>query len=69
MSPINPISSSSYPIPTLLEREGVAIVAFAYCPICNRVEKSDDEGCGQRQALESAIAKIQAHLRVAHRLF
>jgi ATP sulfurylase len=68
MSAIDTASSSHYTIPTLLERKGGAMYAFAYCPICDKVEKSDDEGRGQQHALDTSVAKIRAHLRSVHRI-
>ena len=62
-------SSSRYKIPTLLERKGGVLSAFAYCPICDKVEKSSGEGGGQPNALDSAVAKIYQHLRLNHPAF
>jgi hypothetical protein len=68
MPAANTASSKHSTIPTLLERKGTVIFAFAYCPICDRVEKSNGEGHGQQFALDTAVAKIRAHLRMAHHI-
>jgi hypothetical protein len=51
-----------------LERKGGTIYAFAYCPVCDKAEKSSDHGRGPERALDSAVAKIRAHLRLEHRI-
>jgi hypothetical protein len=62
------VSSSCCYVPTLLERRGGAIWAFAYCPICDKVEKSDDKGRSQEHALDASVAKIRTHMRLAHNI-
>jgi ATP sulfurylase len=69
MPAANTASSKHYTIPTLLERKGAVIFALAYCPVCDKVEKSNGEGHGQQYALDTSVAKIRAHLRMAHRIF
>lgn len=66
-----PLSSIELPrreIPTLLERKGSTIYAFAYCPICDKAEKSSDGGRGQAHALNASVARIRAHMRLEHRV-
>jgi hypothetical protein len=55
-------------IPTLVERKVGGFLAIAYCPVCDRAEKSNDEGRGQEHALDASVAKIRAHLRLAHHI-
>ena len=62
-------SASRCTIPTLLERKGTVIIAFAFCPVCDKVEESNGEGHGQQHALKMAAAKIHEHLSLVHRVF
>jgi hypothetical protein len=60
--------SDRFTIPTLLERNNVVLLAYAYCPVCDKVERSDDQGRGHQHALNASVAKIRAHLRSAHHI-
>ena len=60
--------SARHFIPTLLERRAEGILVFAYCPICDKVEKSGENESGEQRAKAASIAKIQAHMRSRHRI-
>jgi ATP sulfurylase len=66
-----PIASRTVPavpnfIPTLIERKPGGIQAFAFCPVCDRVEHSHDQENQQERALTEATDKIRRHMRSSH---
>jgi len=67
MQPTGINLSARHFIPTLIERKAEGISAFAYCPICDKVEKSNDDERGELRATDTAIAKIRMHMRLRHR--
>jgi len=66
MSDIN--SFGRYTISTLCEKQRDEIHGIAYCPICDKAEKSHDSGKGEEHAITISIGKVRLHLRLIHRV-
>jgi hypothetical protein len=60
------ITSLDHFIPTLLERKSDGVYAFAYCPICDKVEKSSGDEYGEHRVTAASVAKIREHIRLRH---
>ncbi len=54
-------------IPTLVEVKGDGAYVFAYCPLCDKEEKSKLDHPGQPRDGAASIARIRAHIRSQHR--
>jgi hypothetical protein len=55
-------------IPTLIERMPGGIQVFAFCPVCDQAQHSQDVESHQERALAEAIDKIRRHMRSSHNL-
>ena len=54
-------------IPTLLDTKPDGLYVSAFCPLCDKEEKSKVEVPGQPREGSTAVARIRAHLRQQHR--
>jgi hypothetical protein len=66
MSDIN--SFGRYTISTLCEKQPDGIHGIAYCPICDKAEKSHDPGKGEKHAIAISIGKVRIHMRLTDKL-
>ena len=53
-------------IPTLLEQKPDGIYINAFCPLCDKAEKSKVERPGQARDDAPSVARIRAHVRERH---
>ena len=66
MADIN--SFGRYTISTLCDKQRDGIHGIAYCPICDKAEKSHDLGKGEKHAITISIGKVRIHMRLIHRV-
>ena len=64
MADIN--SFGRYTISTLCDKQRDGIHGIAYCPICDKAEKSHDLGKGEKHAITISIGKVRIHMRLMH---
>ena len=60
-------SSAHSFIPTLLEMKSDGLHVSAFCPLCDKEEKSKVEVPGQPREESASVSRIRAHLRQQHR--
>jgi hypothetical protein len=60
------VSSGQTFIPTLLEQKPDGIYVNAFCPLCDKAEKSKVQHPGQTRDEAASVARIRAHIRERH---
>ena len=69
---MNPTTTAQLPaargrITTLVDYQREGRFIFAFCPVCDHAEEAEDIGGGRDQTASASVAKVEAHLRRAHR--
>lgn len=63
----SPLSHAPPTIPTLVEVGKDGLYVVAYCPVCDKSERSKVAYAGQPRASVDSIARIRAHWQKKHR--